>query len=37
VALNSTRRRSLLIMKNIPHIEELDVAGSSNIDIDGEI
>jgi hypothetical protein len=31
VALNSTRTKSLHIMKNIPHTDDLDVAGNNNI------
>lgn len=36
-ALNSNRMKSLLIMKNMPHIEDLDVAGNSNINKNGEM
>jgi hypothetical protein len=37
LALNSTRMKSLLIMKNILDIEDLDVAGNSNINKNREM
>ncbi|MGB7632373.1 MAG: hypothetical protein WBL68_01490 [Nitrososphaeraceae archaeon] len=37
VAQNSIRKKSLLTMRNIPHTEDRDVAGNSNINKNGEI